>query len=391
MHNTRAKRPDNFTLVTEADVKDHLLTAQDGGIVNAVRKVRAFVRRVVYGDDGVPRAELAMDEPYDSEGSIGRESYGGLQQELSEIDGRILTSNVVRPQLYELYNQYSDAMPGWVHNLIHLKNPNNPEWPQRLLNGIAHVVLHQTGGSPKSEAIDFAYMAITPGGLPDLQRNPDVPECSRDNKGCPGAPYHFIIDTNGDVFQMNKLSDRVPGGGRNTSGVHVAFVGLFTPGHFHGIEPKESTTPSQEDAFNWFIPKLMADLGLGPKRLKGHCQLGDKPACPGDDILSHIGSFIESSNRILVKKLGGPANDKIPDALLGQSEFVSNGILVPIAASKGDAMRIGEREAGLSPGTKGTLEIDPKRKFEPAIFKPDPFWDFQEKITDPETRGQFGI
>ena len=144
-------------------------------------------------------------------------------------------------------------------------NPRKPRWPQqRDLASIGKVILHQELGNGDAAAVNEYHRRFDPRG----------PAYGRD---WPRISYHYVVEADGTVEQVNDLSDVTwHCTGQNTRSIGIMLVGDFAgPGH-PGGEPTEV----QEQAFFVLAEYLMETLGLGPNGFYGHAAFG-KPACPG--------------------------------------------------------------------------------------------------------------
>ena len=145
-------------------------------------------------------------------------------------------------------------------------NPRKPRWPrQRDIASIDKVILHQELGNGDAAAVNEYHRRYDPRG-PAYGRN------------WPRIAYHFVIEKDGAVEQVNDLTDVTwHCAGQNTHSIGIMLVGNFAgPGH-EGGEP----TAEQEQAFFALAEYLMETLGLGSDKFFGHCAFG-KLACPGD-------------------------------------------------------------------------------------------------------------
>ena len=144
-------------------------------------------------------------------------------------------------------------------------NPRKPRWPrQRDLTAIDKVILHQELGDGDAAAVNEYHRRYDPRG-PAYGRN------------WPRIAYHFVLEKDGAVEQVNALTDVTWHCKRqNTRSIGIMLVGNFAgPGH-EGGEP----TDAQEQAFFALAAHLMETLGLGPEAFAGHADFG-KIGCPG--------------------------------------------------------------------------------------------------------------
>lgn len=128
-------------------------------------------------------------------------------------------------------------------------NPRKPRWPrQRDLTAIDKVILHQELGDGDAAAVNEYHRRYDPHG-PAYVRN------------WPRIVYHFVIEKDGAVEQVNALTDVTwHCKGQNTSSIGIMLVGdIAGPGH-EGGEP----TSEQEKAFFALAAHLIKELDLEP-------------------------------------------------------------------------------------------------------------------------------
>ncbi len=139
-------------------------------------------------------------------------------------------------------------------------------WQRRELSQIDKIIIHQELGESTVEQVNAYHTSIGP-------QNHITP------RGCPHMCYHYAIRKNGEIVQVNELSDIVwQCKGQNTSGLGIMLVGNFSgPGYDMGTsEP----TPEQIQSTEQLVDFLLESLHLPNSSLFGHYHFG-KPACPG--------------------------------------------------------------------------------------------------------------
>ncbi|MGC9343523.1 MAG: peptidoglycan recognition protein family protein [Bacteroidales bacterium] len=143
-------------------------------------------------------------------------------------------------------------------------------WSKRDLAGIQRIIIHQELGEADIKAVNHYHINpnhITP-------------------KGCPHFCYHFGIEKNGDILQVNELSDitwHTPG--QNEEGIGIMLTGNFAgPGH---LIATSKPTPNQIRSLGWLCDYLVHSFILTKRDIFGHCHFG-KPACPGTQIQEWI-------------------------------------------------------------------------------------------------------
>ena len=144
-------------------------------------------------------------------------------------------------------------------------NPRRPRWPrQRDVTTIDKVILHQELGNGDAAAVNEYHRRYD-------QRGPAY------GRNWPRIAYHFVIEKDGSVEQVNALNDVTwHCAGQNTHSIGIMLVGNFAgPGH-EGGEP----TLEQEEAFFALGEHLEEMLNLPLTAFFGHCEFG-KLGCPG--------------------------------------------------------------------------------------------------------------
>lgn len=136
-------------------------------------------------------------------------------------------------------------------------------WLKRELSEIEEIVIHQEAGNGSVENVNNYH--ITPG------QNNHVSKA-----GCPHFCYHYGIEKDGTIKQVNLLTDIT----WHTGNVNRIGIGIMLVGNFSGPDHKgdEKPTPAQMTALEELVDYLQA--AYGPLRLKGHFDYG-KPSCPG--------------------------------------------------------------------------------------------------------------
>ena len=144
-------------------------------------------------------------------------------------------------------------------------NPRKPRWPQqRNVATIDKVILHQELGNGDAVVVNEYHRRYDPRG-------------SAYGRNWPRIAYHFVIEKDGAVEDVNALTDVTwHCKGQNAHSIGIMLVGDFAgPGH-EGGEPMAA----QEQAFFALAEHLMKMLGLEPDAFFGHADFS-KPACPG--------------------------------------------------------------------------------------------------------------
>ena len=139
-------------------------------------------------------------------------------------------------------------------------------WQKRALTQIDKIIIHQELGESPVENVNSYHISVGP-------QNHITP------KGCPHICYHYAIRKNGEIVQVNELSDIVwHCKGQNLQGIGIMLEGNFSgPGYDLGTsEPSQEQINSTKELVNF----LLESLNLSNSSVFGHYQFG-KPACPG--------------------------------------------------------------------------------------------------------------
>ena len=153
-------------------------------------------------------------------------------------------------------------------------------WASRQLSEIKKIIIHQELGEGSIENVNTYH--IHPNHI--------------SSKGCPRICYHYGIRKNGEIVQLNELSNIVwHTKGQNRVGIGILLVGNFEgPGHNTGTsEPSEK----QILALDFLCKYLMEVFHFSNQELYGHYHFG-KPACPGyiiEDWIENKRNQIEST------------------------------------------------------------------------------------------------
>jgi N-acetyl-anhydromuramyl-L-alanine amidase AmpD len=133
------------------------------------------------------------------------------------------------------------------------------KYATRTLNKITHITIHHSA-APANVAPDrvAAYHVNT--------------------VGWPGIGYHFYVEPDGEIFQVNRLE---------TVSYHVGnsnsyAVGICVSGTFNGVVP----TPRQIEQAGHLIAWLMQKLNIKIENIMGHKEFPENVTeCPGNDWL----------------------------------------------------------------------------------------------------------
>ena len=156
------------------------------------------------------------------------------------------------------------------------------KWSKRAISKIAQIVVHQSLTSYENSTIEnINNYHITPGPQNHLSPN-----------GAPHIAYHYGLDKEGNVFQLNNLSYTTwHVKGQNTISLGIMLLGDFTGPTYDGVDqkPTRKQLVNLEKLLNYLVEK--EDLNVTKTDVYGHNAF-NKPNCPG----IVLGAFIEEYN-----------------------------------------------------------------------------------------------
>lgn len=158
------------------------------------------------------------------------------------------------------------------------KNPNK-NWGKRKVSDIKWAVVHQAASTGSMEAI--ARYHSTPG-----------PENHLSASGAPGIAYHYVIEKDGSVYQVNPdnyLTWHVAK--KNTWSLGILVTGDFDADGHDGEE--DGPTDAQKES----LPKLLDYIKNKYPEIEvvGHCEIAaasnPKPYCPGTILMEEVVNY----------------------------------------------------------------------------------------------------
>lgn len=153
------------------------------------------------------------------------------------------------------------SSPAGIRNITNqLPKHRDRKYQIRALNQIARVVIHHTAGPVSQTSEDIARYHVGPNHICD--------------EGCPGIAYHYMIDRNAAVYQVNHLETV----SYHVSGYNTDSVGICLIGNYDQVEP----TGAQINAVIRTIRSLNRKLGRNLE-IAGHRDFANK-SCPGDHV-----------------------------------------------------------------------------------------------------------
>ena len=157
-------------------------------------------------------------------------------------------------------------------------------WSKRALTSINKIVVHQSLTSYKNSTLQgINNYHIKPGKQNHISPN-----------GAPHICYHFGIDGDGNVFQLNNLSHTVwHCKGKNTSAIGVLVLGDFDGPTYEGKdkEPTEAQVKSCGRLINDLLSR--ENLSISKQEVYGHKDFG-KENCPGTVLGNFVDQFKKS-------------------------------------------------------------------------------------------------
>jgi N-acetylmuramoyl-L-alanine amidase len=144
-------------------------------------------------------------------------------------------------------------------------------WGKRSLNSIKQVVVHQVLSEGTFENI--AKYHVTP---------------SKDNHisktGAPGICYHYGVEKDGTIYIFNDESYIT----WHCKGHNIKSIGILVRGNFSGPSWKGTEKPTEKQIEG--LKNLLDFLIDKYPEIKifGHCDLANKPNCPGTIIANSI-------------------------------------------------------------------------------------------------------
>ena len=146
----------------------------------------------------------------------------------------------------------------WIKDL-RKKIPHNPDeaYRRRKLNQIQQVIIHHTAGPVSQTPEDIARYHSGPNHICD--------------DGCPGIGYHYMIDRQANVYQVNDLETI----SYHVSGQNTTSVGICLIGNYDELEPSTQQLKAVARVIRYLNRKLGRKLAIA-----GHRDYASK-SCPG--------------------------------------------------------------------------------------------------------------
>ncbi|HIC89624.1 MAG TPA: hypothetical protein EYP04_09515, partial [Anaerolineae bacterium] len=185
-------------------------------------KTQYFQRVVLEEWNGQPRLKLAGTMAYEAKRRID-----ALQQQVDELRRRLSSAGHV-------------AAPS-IEDITHSLPRDNAGFKQRPEDRIGYLVIHHTGVGKDIDVVRIAK--------------------AHRKRGWPGIVYHFLIDTQGRIYQTNPLTEAVDDQQMwAAEAVGIAFAGNFT---------EAIPTEAQIEAGAQLCAWLLQRYGLSSNRIVG--------------------------------------------------------------------------------------------------------------------------
>jgi hypothetical protein len=180
------------------------------------------------------------------------------------------------PDVVLFDNPVVEPIPFIIERLTLVPNPRyqGKLWGYRPESMIDKAIVHQELGNGNTIAVHNYQISK------DSHLKPGT--------GAPKITYHFTIEPDGWVYQVNDLVDVV----WHTKGQNLVAVGIMLVGDFDGVDHVGTTKPTDDQlaSLGQLLDKLTSDLGLPKTAVHGHSDFG-KPACPGFEVMEFINTY----------------------------------------------------------------------------------------------------
>jgi len=174
------------------------------------------------------------------------------QQQVSDLQARVQTlhagpgqpatpARVARPAIQDI----TDQLP---------KHPT-ARYDTRTLNSISHLAIHHSAAPANVAPASIAAYHVS--------------------QGWPGIGYHFLVEADGTIYQVNRLETIA----YNVYNNNRYLVGICTAGNFNDVIP----TPLQIERLGDLVAWLMQELKIPIEMVLGHKEYPENAtACPGN-------------------------------------------------------------------------------------------------------------
>ena len=173
---------------------------------------------------------------------------------------------VARPDIIDVVN----SLP---------RHPTLPPYPNRPVP-ISAIAIHHTD-SPKTTTVQQIAQYHVYGVWRDVKGNLLKAQW-------PGIGYHFVIASNGTIYQCQREQTRSYHVGANANGycLGISFIGRFMRLGYSGktqAAKDQIPTPAQLRSGGQLVAWLMQEFNIAPEKVMGHKNVvGGGTACPGE-------------------------------------------------------------------------------------------------------------
>jgi len=148
--------------------------------------------------------------------------------------------------------------------------PHKPVWGQRPLSMINKIIVHQELADGDTESVHRYH----------ISENSHLKQ-----GGAPRIAYHFTVEKDGTVYQVNELKDIV----WHCRGQNIESIGIMLCGNFDGPTHKGTGSPTsiQIQGLKNLLNYLSEELKFSDRPytfIRGHCDFG-KENCPGNEVI----------------------------------------------------------------------------------------------------------
>lgn len=159
-----------------------------------------------------------------------------------------------------------------IINQIHQYKPNG-NWQQRSTDNITKIIVHHPDYPFSSETAEQRFNRMKNWHL------------QRDGGTWAGLSYHFGINQDGKIYQLNNLTDiTFQAGHSNPFSIGIMVDGCFFTGHSHYNQPTPQQIQSLKELCDYLVnifPNTDWDDIVGHKDVSA-------TSCPGDLLYSHL-------------------------------------------------------------------------------------------------------
>lgn len=173
-----------------------------------------------------------------------------------------------------------------ILNRIHRYKQSNRWWFQRPPQNITRITVHHdaipnNGRLTDGECLDIIYRTHI---STDLKRY----------RNWPGISYHFWVNKEGDIYQLNNFSDITWHDDVNSDSIAVCFNGYFHAPY------NEKPTQRQLESLKWILDELCTkhpEFPADHDDVKGHRER-TPTSCPGTFLFPYVKEYREKLGNV---------------------------------------------------------------------------------------------